>query len=47
MRQNCYVMLKIKVDEARRLTDNKKDNGSREEKFKQLDQPKVEVVPIT
>ena len=43
----AYVMLKIKVDEARRLTDNKKDNGSREEKFKNLNQPTVEVMPIT
>ena len=43
----AYVMLKIKVDEARRLTDNKKDDGSREDKFKNLNQPKVEVVPIT
>ena len=42
-----YVMLKIKVDEARRLTDNKKDNGSREEKFDNLNQPTVEVTPIT
>jgi len=39
-------MLKIKVDEARRLTDNKKDNGSREEKFDNLNQPTVEVNPI-
>ena len=42
----AYVMLKIKVDEARRLTDNKKDNGSREEKFDNLNQPTVEVNPI-
>ena len=42
----AYVMLKIKVDEARRLTDNKKDNGSREEKFDNLNQPTVEVRPI-
>ena len=42
----AYVMLKIKVDEARRLTDNKKDNGSREEKFDNLNQPTVEVQPI-
>ena len=42
----AYVMLKIKVDEARRLTDNKKDNGSREDKFKNLNQPTVEVQPI-
>ena len=42
----AYVMLKIKVDEARRLTDNKKDDGSREEKFKNLNQPTVEVQPI-
>ena len=42
----AYVMLKIKVDEARRLTDNKKDNGSREEKFDNLNQPTVEVKPI-
>ena len=42
----AYVMLKIKVDEARRLTDNKKDNGSREEKFDNLKQPTVEVQPI-
>ena len=42
----AYVMLKIKVDEARRLTDNKKDNGSREEKFKSLNQPTVEVTPV-
>ena len=43
----AYVMLKIKVDEARRLTDNKKDDGSREDKFKNLNQPIVEVTPIT
>ena len=43
----AYVMLKIKVDEARRLTDNKKDDGSREDKFKNLNQPTVEVTPIT
>ena len=43
----AYVMLKIKVDEARRLTDNRKDDGSREDKFKNLNQPKVEVTPIT
>jgi len=42
----AYVMLKIKVDEARRLTDNEKDNGSREEKFDNLNQPTVEVQPI-
>ena len=42
----AYVMLKIKVDEARRLTDNKKDDSSREEKFDKLNQPTVEVKPI-
>ena len=42
----AYVMLKIQVDEARRLTDNKKDNSSREEKFDNLKQPTVEVQPI-
>ena len=42
----AYVMLKIKVDEARRLTDNKEDNGSREEKFDNLNQPTVKVQPI-
>ena len=42
----AYVMLKIKVDEARRLTEDKKDNSSREEKFDNLNQPTVEVMPI-
>ena len=42
----AYVMLKIKVDEARRLTDNKKDDSSREEKFDRLNKPTVEVQPI-
>ena len=42
----AYVMLKIKVDEARRLTEDKKDNSSREEKFDNLNQPTVEVRPI-
>ena len=42
----AYVMLKIQVDEARRLTDNKKDNESREEKFDNLNQSTVEVQPI-
>ena len=42
----AYVMLKIKVDEARRLTEDKRDNGSREEKFDNLNQPTVEVQPI-
>ena len=39
-------MLKIKVDEARRLTEDKKDNSSREEKFDNLNQSTVEVMPI-
>ena len=42
----AYVMLKIKVDEARRLTEDKRDNGSREEKLDNLNQPTVEVQPI-
>ena len=42
----AYVMLKIKVDEARRLTEDKKDNSSREEKFDNLNQSTVEVMPI-
>ena len=42
----AYVMLKIKVDEARRLTEDKKDNSSREEKFDNLNQPTVKVQPI-
>jgi len=42
----AYVMLKIKVDEARRLTEDKRDNSSREEKFNNLNQPTVQVQPI-
>tara|TARA_R110002126_G_scaffold131127_1_gene274847 strand:+ start:380 stop:934 length:555 start_codon:yes stop_codon:yes gene_type:complete len=42
----AYVKLKIKVDEARRLTDNR-DKTSRNEKFKSLEiNPTVEVKPI-
>lgn len=40
----AYVMLKISVEDARRLT-YKKDSVSREEKFKELDQP-VEILPV-
>lgn len=40
----AYVMLKISVEDARRLT-YKKDSVSREEKFKELEQP-VEILPV-
>lgn len=40
----AYVMLKLSVEDARRLTF-KKDSVSREEKFKDLDRS-VEVIPV-
>jgi len=43
----AYVMLKLSIEEGRRLTQNTKNNQSREDKFKELnDSPPVNAAPV-
>ena len=43
----AYVMLKLSIEEGRRLTQNTKSNQSREDRFKELnDAPPVNTAPV-
>ena len=43
----AYVMLKLSIEEGRRLTQNTKSNQSREDRFKELnDAPPINTAPV-